>query len=346
MRPRTDIGRSAPYSFARKRRPKPTAVYDSYWTFAHERLAIYHRRLAGALPPWTQDPILRQYRFTNVYRASDRVSQYLIRSVIYSGDQSPREVFFRTLLFKLFNKIETWELLIAHVGIPSSADFDPAEYGRVLASAMHARKTIYSAAYIIPSPPFGAARKHDNHLRLLQRMLHDSAPRRVAESKTLCGIFESLSSYPSFGPFLAFQFAIDLNYGPHVNHSEMDFVVPGPGARDGIRKCFSDLGDYTEEDTIRLVADTQDSEFAARGIQFLGLWGRPLQLIDCQNLFCEIDKYARVAHPAVAGISGRTRIKQSFQASGPPPAPWFPPKWNVHAPPPERITSARDTLFS
>ena len=38
-----------------------------------------------------------------------------------------------------------------------------------------------------------------------------------------------------------------------------------------------------------------------------------MQLIDCQNLFCEVDKYARHAHPEVRGISGRTRIKQSYR---------------------------------
>ena len=56
------------------------------------------------------DPVLAAYKFTNGYRASDRVSQYLIRSVIYAGSQKPGELFFRTLLFKLFNRITTWEL--------------------------------------------------------------------------------------------------------------------------------------------------------------------------------------------------------------------------------------------
>src|SRR5258707_9985183 len=42
---------------------------------------------------------------------------------------------------------------------------------------------------------------------------------------------------------------------------------------------------------------------------------RRLQLIDCQNLFCEVDKYARVAHPNIAGRTGRTRIKQKFRMS-------------------------------
>ena len=46
-------------------------------------------------------------------------------------------------------------------------------------------------------------------------------------------------------------------------------------------------------------------------LQFSKLGGkRSLQLIDFQNLFCEIGKYARVAHPEFAGASGRTRIKQ------------------------------------
>src|SRR3546814_2022896 len=63
--------------------------------------------------PWTDDPILRTYRFTNSFRAADRVSQYPIREIQYDSARSPdpAEVIFRTLLFKIFNKVETWELL-------------------------------------------------------------------------------------------------------------------------------------------------------------------------------------------------------------------------------------------
>ena len=48
------------------------------------------------------------------------------------------------------------------------------------------------------------------------------------------------------------------------------------------------------------------------GFSFRGLNGRRLQLIDCQNLFCEVDKYARLAHPEITGYSGRSRIRQRF----------------------------------
>ncbi|MCH7885985.1 MAG: hypothetical protein IIC01_12165, partial [Planctomycetes bacterium] len=115
---------------------------------------------------------------------------------------------------------------------------------------------------------------------------------------------------PTIGPFLAYQYATDLNYSELTSFDEMHFVVPGPGALDGIRKCFSDLGGLNEVEIIKVVADQQEDQFARLGLSFQSLWGRRLQLIDCQNLFCEVGKYARVAHPDVVGLSGRTRIKQ------------------------------------
>ena len=88
---------------------------------------------------------------------------------------------------------------------------------------------------------------------------------------------------------------------------------------------------FNEAELIRLMADNQEREFERLGIKFQSLWGRRLQLIDCQNLFCEVDKYARVAHPDVAGISGRTRIKQKFSPTGPLESPWYPPKWGINS---------------
>ena len=101
---------NAPYLVLSKRKvPKSNIVYDTYWRFAAERQEIFFRRAKEQSPPWTNDNILNQFKFTNAYRATDRVSQYLIKNVIYFGNQSPKEVFFRILLFKLFNKIETWK---------------------------------------------------------------------------------------------------------------------------------------------------------------------------------------------------------------------------------------------
>ena len=311
---------------------KTTPAYDTYWRFAEKRQAMFMRRVAGAPPPWTDDSVLANHRFTNAYRAADRVSQYLIRHVLYEGGQTADEIFFRALLFKFFNRIEVWEELTAKVGAPSWKTFDFERYARVLDSMMARGDRVYSAAYIMPSPAFGCARKHRNHLRLLEHMMNEGAPRRLARAKSLKEVFETLRGFRSLGDFLAFQFAIDLNYSVLIDFSEMEFVVAGPGARDGISKCFADTAGLTDAELIRVVAERANEEFERLGLRFETLWGRPLQLIDCQNLFCELGKYARVVHPEVKGESGRTRIKQKFTPCFSPVPQWYPPKWGLKVP--------------
>ena len=319
----------------------PTAVYDTYWRFAAERQAIFFRRLTGAMS-LTKDSILAQFKFTNAYRASDRVSQFLIKYVQYQGDQSPKHLFFRTLLFKFFNRIETWKLLENELGEVSLDGYTFKRFNDVFDRAMQRGERLYSAAYIMPAAlAFGGPRKHATHLRLLEHMIDSEVPDRLVEAKTLAEAFKILRAVPMLGDFLAFQYLIDLNYTTMLRFDEMDFVVPGPGARDGIRKCFVPGSKYTETDIIRIVADHQEAEFEARSISFQSLWGRRLHLIDCQNLFCEVDKYARVAHPDVAGISGRTRIKQAFIRSDKPVELFYPPKWGIN----ERVQATTNQSF-
>lgn len=304
-------------------------MFDTYWHFAAERQRMFMRRVLGQKPPWTDDPILSVHRFTNTYRASDRVSQYLIKNVIYEGSNKAEEVLFRTILFKLFNRIDTWQALIARVGIISWRTFDFETYAVALDELINQGKRIYSAAYIMPSPAFGNPRKHRNHLRLIEHMIADGAVRKLATVSSLRSVFELLRGYPSLGDFLAFQFTIDINYSELLDFSEMDFVVAGPGARDGIRKCFASTAGLSDAEVIRIMAERADDEFARLGLDFQNLWGRPMQLIDCQNVFCEVSKYARVAHPDVPGESGRTRIKQKYIANTTSIPQWYPPKWGL-----------------
>jgi hypothetical protein len=310
---------------------QPTAVFDTYWQFAYARQEVYEARLASQPPPWTRDPILAGHRFTNCYRAADRVSQFLITQVCYQGSQAWDEVFFRTLMFKIFNRIPTWRLLRARLGTVVWAEYDFSVYDEILGDVLAAGERLYSAAYIMPPPPLGEARKHQNHLRLIEMMMADRAPGKIADAPSMSAAFDVLAGYPGLGPFLAYQYLIDLNYAADPGFSEMEFVVPGPGARDGIRKCFGPAVKGIEADVIRYMADTQEEHFARLGLRFAGLRGRrPLQLIDCQNLFCEVDKYSRSAHPDIAGISGRTRIKQAYRHDPAPLTAWFPPKWGLN----------------
>lgn len=311
---------------------KTSPVFDEYWKFATERQNIFFRRVINKPAPWTTDQILYTYKFTNSYRASDRTSQFLISKIIYEGDQSPQEIVFRILLFKTFNKIETWKYLELNLGQILYRKFKIETYEELLETRRSKGVSIYSGAYIMHSgkSAFGCARKHSNHLRLIRMMMEDKIAHKIQASSSLADIYDLLIKYPTIGSFLAYQYTIDINYSSIIDFSENEFVVPGPGALDGISKVFTSLGGLSDVDIIWLMQDRQEMEFERLGLDFKSLWGRPLQLIDCQNLFCEISKYSRVSHPSISGVSKRTRIKQKFKAQSSPLKIWYPPKWGLN----------------
>lgn len=309
---------------------RPTVVLDTLWRFAAERYAVYLKRLRGENPPWTSDPIIQRYRFTNAFRAADRVSQFLIRRVIYSGDWPAEDLFFRIILFKLFNRIDTWQWFESNLDVVGWTTYDRPRYEKLLSERSASGHSLYSPAYIMPAASRGAGqRKFVTHLALLESMMAERVPAALARAPRMQDVYERLMSFPGIGSFLAYQLATDLNYSELTDFSESEFVVPGPGARDGLRKCFPGTGGLTEIELIYLLYERQEEEFVRGGFPPVSLFGRPLQLIDCQNLLCEVDKYARVAHPNVRGRSHRRRIKRKFKPTAALPEPYFPPKWRL-----------------
>jgi hypothetical protein len=146
---------------------------------------------------------------------------------------------------------------------------------------------------------------------------------------------DALPPPPSGGPLsglarseVSYQTAIDLNYSALLGFSESEFTQPGPGALRGIRKCFTDMGDYRPADVVSWMVDRQEAEFDRLGLPFGGLYGRPLHAIDCQGLFCETDKYCREAVPELA--SARKQIKARFAQALEPVRLFFPPKWGIN----------------
>jgi hypothetical protein len=302
---------------------RTTALFDVYWRFAAERQEVLFRRLIDALPPWTADPVLQRHRFTNAYRASDRASQYLISKVIYRGDQDPAETVFRILVFRLFNRVETWQLLERELSLLAWESYEFAWFDAVLSAALATGERVYSQAYVLPPPPFGMGRKHQNHLKLVEHMMAERLPERVAEAPNLRAVYDILRSFPAVGPFLAYQLAIDLNYSTVVNHGEDEFVVAAPGTRTGIALCFRDTGGLTEEELIRWTTESAPQQFERLELTFRELWSRPLQLVDCQNLFSQTEKYLRAGR--------KPRGRQVFTPTQGRIIHRYPPKWGLPA---------------
>lgn len=312
--------------------PRP-AAFDKYWQFAAERHSSFQKRINGEPGPWSDDEIIQQYKFCNVYRAADRVSQYLIRDVAYHGEScSLQDRVFQIVAFRTFSKIETWQSVCLTLGRqPTLEDLASGAFLSALDDARAENGGLYTGAFILcATDAYGQGLKHRNHVELFREMfLNSSLGDDVRRARSLQAVVELLHAYPLMGDFMSYQIAIDLNYSTLIDFDEDDFTQPGPGALRGIRKCFLSLGSFSPSEVVHWMVERQDQEFSRLGLTFTGLWGRPLHAIDAQNLFCETDKYCRVALPELT--SARTRIKSRFRPRTDPIELFFPPKWNINA---------------
>jgi hypothetical protein len=329
-----------------KRPPVPRPrIYDLYWYYASERQRMFERRLAGEPGPWTSDPILRDFKFCNVYRAADRVSQYMIRDVCYHGESCTEEDrLFQITAFRTFSKTATWTTVHDVLGrYPVLDDLADGSFGSALEVARERNGGLYTGAFILcATDAYGQSAKHRNHIELFRHMfLHDQLGKRLLEATSLREVYTLLHGYPLMGDFMSYQTAIDLNYSALLDFSENEFTQAGPGALRGIKKCFQDFGDYTPAEIVLWMTDRQEEELTRLGLPFGGLWGRPLHAIDCQGLFCETDKYCREAAPELA--SSRKRIKARFTPTPEPVRLFFPPKWNINGTLPSDGTPTRHT---
>jgi len=317
---------------ARRKAPTPrSGVYELYWTFASRRQAAYERRLSHEAWPWTEDRILQEYKFCNVFRAADRVSQYMIRDVAYASEASaPDDKVFQIVAFRTFSNIATWRgLRAAFNGPPTIEDLRSGAFEIALDKIKRANGGLYTGAFILcANKAFGFDEKHRNHAALFKKMfIQDGVGRSLRTANSLEQVVHLLQEFPLMGPFMAYQTAIDLNYSDLFHFDENDYTQAGPGALRGLKKAFVDLGDFSPAEAIQWMVDRQDQEFARLGLPFDGLFGRKLHAIDCQGLFCELDKYCREAAPEL--VSNRSRIKARFTASSEPLDLFFPPKWKL-----------------
>ena len=281
----------------------------------------------------TNDPILREFKFTNVYRACDRVSQYLISQIIYRDSEiyTPEDTLLRILVFKIFNKPSTWEYIQEQYGDIRVKNFDPVRLSSVL-TRRREKEAIFNSAYIMTGSSCRYQSFQFKHERWMQMVsdefLKGGVLLAVLRAKSLEEIFNLLAGCSFVGGFLAYQYAIDFNYSPYFYFSENSFVKAGIGAVRGIEKCFTRFGS-SPEDVILYIQENADKLRERYGFtNFRMLPSREPTLIDLQNCFCETDKYLRAKMPEL--VVENTRIKQHYHANNTSFEYKFPPKWNVN----------------
>ncbi len=259
-----------------------------YWV--GERHRIYLKKEAGDPWPWTADPVLRAYRFTNVSRRFDKLTKLLWADLAHARGAADQA--FRCVLFRLFNRAGTWALLRP---VATLRKWDLAVATRALEEASKRGDKLTSGVWMV-----GAPKGVPCYLSQLQSadLLARQAAREIA---TACGTLESARTavlgVPYCGPFVANEVLMDLAYGTRLLDSALDretWVTLGPGSVRGIRR----ITEGTSATGFTQLKATPDDTAAFWRIAN-GLIKKPpapapaLTVHDVEHCLCEYDKYAR-----------------------------------------------------
>lgn len=266
-----------------------------FWGYVGERLAIRQRRLSGAPGPWTADPILREFKFTNVLRAWDRTSEWIFTNI---GDpHQHRPELWQALAFcRWVCRVET----LRAVGYANRKHLGRAE--KIMRAMVAAGEPVFTAAYMIRSDAGVDKITYvlDKVLRPAFEQLGDVPPSRAAPPRSMEEWNETFRSFHGWGGFMAQEVLLDLDRYQQLGAlaDRATWAWAGPGALRGAARV---LGEPVGQQEVALAV--------MRGLKAripAGSGLPPMTVHDIEFNLCEFDKYMRVK-------LGEGRPKQKFK---------------------------------
>lgn len=128
--------------------------------------------------------------------------------------------------------------------MPTWKGFNEAAYVAELGNAWNNGVKIWNIAYMqndLQNYAHVSPKKYPRYIRLLKDMMSTDVTGKLQAAKTYQDPFQVLHAYPLYEDFIGMQHLTDINYSEVINFDEDDFIVPGPGALNGIRKCWGIL---------------------------------------------------------------------------------------------------------
>ncbi|WP_254280767.1 nucleotide kinase domain-containing protein [Haloarcula marina] len=296
-----------------------TEPLDLFWKFIHKRQNVWHRRvIENKSPPWTDDQILQNNRFTNIYRQLDPGTQYAIQNIL-ERDASREDKIFNIMMYRLIGRLETHE----DIGFQPIADFDKEEFED---SLKHRRdvenETVFTGAYMVAGyNQMGSSDKVENIAVLFNQIAsNQSFFSELLSTESAEQAYKKIRSQQGFGNFLSYQVLVDLLYPVDCYNGQSvlpfspdDWSSPGPGAQKGIKRLIKES---TQVDDLRIMnwlRENQQAEFDRLGLEFPYLSDESgsqieLSLADIQNCLCEFYKYDKI-------LNSEGRARRRFRNS-------------------------------
>lgn len=243
--------------------PDPSIdVYEPYLNLffetMYERQMIWKRRFIDNLPPpWTKNRILRDYKFTNVYRELDRSSQWQIQNILLDESLTLKDLIWKMMVYRFFNNPQTFETgkHIWRNGIPDYDEYNVETFADFISEVRKSGVNPFTNAYYINSDAASGKGRDYCYTKIVLPYLNKNIDKLLLTtriSKSPIEIIDYLKTIPGVADFMAHEFYQDFTYIPKYTKREFmkfnqnDFTLVGPGASVGIRLIFPSLN-YNEQ---------------------------------------------------------------------------------------------------
>ena len=263
-----------------------------YWI--NERHAIYQKRAKGVQPPWTDDHILQDYKFTNPFRENDRVTVWMRKNWTEPHNNRPHgEIIFNCCLFRM---VGTTEFAEAHGWVE---EFNPEYTKSLIEERLKQGLRTFTGAYIITNQGLKAPKGEvvaDYFLTPIWK--NKEALAQVAtQTSSLEQVHEALGAYRGWrgGGFMSYEVVTDLNYTPVLAsaNDRYHWANAGPGAKRGLNRIHDrplkkSLGQYQCNREMNDLLEVS-GRYLGSHIDQLAVDMRCIE-----HSLCEWDKYERV----------------------------------------------------
>jgi 5-hmdU DNA kinase-like protein len=271
---------------------------ETFWTFVYERQMVYHRRFElNQTPPWTEDQVLRDYHFCNVYRELDRGTLFLTEKIL-PACKSDYDAAWNILIYRYFNQISTFEYLARITGyFPWTEHWDYKSQAAALRSHEGRGHKVFTSAFTVTGVRFGGFPDKIRNVCYLMEQLQPQIPRllgKLRPSPSFRDVYYAFLGMDGFGHFLAFQVAVDWAYWDR-NIDRNSFAVAGPGCKHGLRWIFPEInGERAFTQGIHYLTNNQRAYFSQYNLEFPYWNNQEIVASDIENCLCEASKYFRL----------------------------------------------------
>ena len=291
---------------------KPKGL-EMYWRYIYERQAIWYKRFVLREPrPWTTDPTLNTYSFTNVYRELDRGTIHY-REVAWPQIErvhnTHRQLWW-TAIYRWFNRPEVWDEALAPLCVEGVPDFEAIE--AALRQFTRTGRPVFTGAYMVCA--YHGFEGLDKIARIINFLRHIYAnsdllwvdnskfPRSTEAWHAACQKFDGI------GPFGAYEIMSDLlmvKWAPFEERgwTEDDWANPGPGAERGLKLVYPNSKSYSRANMVSMMRNLRDiqreafiilslpfGEVSLKRADKTTIW---LSMRNIEHNLCELSKYER-----------------------------------------------------